>query len=240
MQNTKYIASCSGGKDSIATVLLTAQHNEPLDEIVYCEVMFNKEISGEIPEHRDFIYSKLKPFCENELGCRFTILRAEKTYDDVFHHVICRGPQKGKRRGFVWAGMCSVNRDCKTAPIRQYNSSFSGSTVNYIGIAIDEPKRLARLDGKNKVSLLAKYGYTEKRALELCKKYDLLSPIYAFSRRNGCWFCPNAGKGELEHLAHHHPELLDLLIAWEREDNIFHRKMTRTETPSEIRAKLSK
>ena len=30
----KYIASCSFGKDSIATILLAREHNEPLDEIV--------------------------------------------------------------------------------------------------------------------------------------------------------------------------------------------------------------
>ena len=30
-------------------------HGEPLDEVIYCEVMFDQGISGEIPEHRDFI-----------------------------------------------------------------------------------------------------------------------------------------------------------------------------------------
>lgn len=57
MTRPKYIASCSGGKDSVATLLLAAQHNEPLDEAVFSEVMFDKDTSGEVPEHRDFIYS---------------------------------------------------------------------------------------------------------------------------------------------------------------------------------------
>ena len=68
MTRPKYIASCSGGKDSVATLLLAAQHNEPLDEAVFSEVMFDKDTSGEVPEHRDFIYDRLKPFCEKELG----------------------------------------------------------------------------------------------------------------------------------------------------------------------------
>ena len=88
MTRPKYVASCSGGKDSVATLLLAAQHKEPLDEAVFSEVMFDKDTSGEIPEHRDFIYDRLKPFCEKELGVKFTILHADKTYDDVFHHVI--------------------------------------------------------------------------------------------------------------------------------------------------------
>ena len=108
MTRPKYVASCSGGKDSAATLLLAAQHNEPLDEAVFSEVMFDKDTSGEVPEHRDFIYDRLKPFCEKELGIKFTILHADKTYDEVFHHVITRGPHKGEVRGFAWAGMLSL------------------------------------------------------------------------------------------------------------------------------------
>ena len=33
----KYVASCSFGKDSLATILLALMHSEPLDEVVYCE-----------------------------------------------------------------------------------------------------------------------------------------------------------------------------------------------------------
>ena len=57
MGRPKFIASVSFGKDSLATILLAKEHGEPLDEAVYCEVMFNKDISGEVPEHRDFIPS---------------------------------------------------------------------------------------------------------------------------------------------------------------------------------------
>ena len=52
MTRPRYIASCSGGKDSVATILLAAEKNEPLDEVIYSEVMFDQKISGEVPEHR--------------------------------------------------------------------------------------------------------------------------------------------------------------------------------------------
>ena len=35
----------------------------------------------------------------------------------------------------------------------------------------------------------------------------LLSPIYEFTDRGGCWFCPNAKERELRHLCDHHPDL---------------------------------
>ena len=60
----RYIASCSFGKDSLGAILLAQKYGEPLDEAVYCEVMFDQNISGEVPEHRDFIYTKGIPALE--------------------------------------------------------------------------------------------------------------------------------------------------------------------------------
>ena len=83
MSRPKYIASCSGGKDSVATLLLAAQHNEPLDEAVFSEVMFDKDTSGEVPEHRDFIYDQLKrreaiEMCFNESITSLSYISSEK------------------------------------------------------------------------------------------------------------------------------------------------------------------
>lgn len=82
--------------------------------------------------------------------------------------------------------------------------------VQYIGIAVDEPKRLKRLGG-NKISLLVKYGYTEAMARAKCEQYGLLSPIYSFSTRGGCWFCPNQSIEQFCNLRKRHPELWDEL-----------------------------
>ena len=60
----KHVASCSFGKDSIATILLALEHGEPLDEAVYCEVMFDDATSGEVPEHQAFIYQAAIPALE--------------------------------------------------------------------------------------------------------------------------------------------------------------------------------
>ena len=99
----KHVAACSFGKDSIATVILAREHNEPLDEVIYCEVMFDEEISGEVPEHRQFIYEVEKPLFES-WGIKVTILRSEKTYISNFMHVIKKGKQAGKIRAFPLCG----------------------------------------------------------------------------------------------------------------------------------------
>ena len=81
-------------------------------------------------------------------------------------------------------------------------------------------------------------GKDYDRLYKLCQEHGLLSPIYAHCRRNGCWFCPNASDSELLHMITKHPDMFDRLIEWENEDNIFHRRMTRRETPSEVKARL--
>lgn len=98
-KNMKHILSCSFGKDSIATALLALQHGEPLDELVYCEVMFSEEISGELPEHNRFIHETAIPYFEQR-GIPTRVLRSEKTYLSCFYHVVTRGKTKGMAR--VW------------------------------------------------------------------------------------------------------------------------------------------
>ena len=194
----RYLASCSFGKDSLAAILLAKKHGEPLDEAVYCEVMFDKTISGEVPEHRDFIYTKGIPALER-MGIKVTVLRGKKTYVDLFTGRITRGPKKGMLRSFPVCGKCYVQRDCKLRPILRYQKTLPPDTVQYIGIAKDEQERLLRLEGRQ-VSLLEKYNCTEQDAKELCRQAGLLSPIYQFTNRGGCWFCPNAKRKELRHL----------------------------------------
>lgn len=57
-------------------------------------------------------------------------------------------------------------------------------------------------------------------AFELCEKYNLLSPIYDFTKRGGCWFCPNARYFELKHLRSNHRDLWKRLLDLEDEENL--------------------
>ena len=59
---------------------------------------------------------------------------------------------------------------------------------------------------------MAKYGVTEQDAFAMCRQEGLLSPLYEYSHRGGCWFCPNASMTELRHLYHAHPDLWQLML----------------------------
>lgn len=233
----KYVVACSGGKDSVATILTALKYNEPLDEVTWVEVMFDKETSGEVPEHRDFVYNSLKPFCENN-GIRFTVLHSPKTYDDVFHHIFTKGKNTGGKHGFTWPRRCAVNRDCKLKAINEYKRLEKKRLVFYVGIAADEKKRLKRLNKTTNISILEKYNLTEIDAFNLCKQNNLLSPVYNLTKRNGCWCCPNAKDTELLHILNNHVDLFNKLIEWENEKNVVNKLFNLKETPSEIKARL--
>ena len=186
------------------------QHNEPLDELVYCEVRYSEELSGELPEHIEFIHETAIPYFEQR-GIPTRVLKSKKTYLSCFYHVVTRGRMKGRISGFPLSGCCAIQRDCKLPPIKAYQKTLPADTVQYIGIAADEPKRLARLKA-NQISLLDKYHVTESEAWAMCKAEGVLSPLYEFSKRGGCWFCPNASISELRHLYYYHPDLWQLLL----------------------------
>jgi 3'-phosphoadenosine 5'-phosphosulfate sulfotransferase (PAPS reductase)/FAD synthetase len=234
----KYIASCSFGKDSIATIILAHLHNEPLDLIVFSEVMFDENISGEHPLHIDFIYNKAIPIFET-WGYEVKVLRSNKTYLDCFFNVCgerAKPERIGKYRGFPIAFKCKINSDCKVGPIKKF---FKGlDCIQYVGIAADEPERLKRLENTNKISLLAKYNYTEQRAFELCQEYDLISPVYQLSNRQGCWFCPNARERECVWLKENKPHYWERLRELSQTPNLVTYKFNRTETFEELDKRL--
>lgn len=116
--------------------------------------------------------------------------------------------------------MCVINRECKIKPIHDYYKQYAEyDIVQYVGIAQDEQKRLARLKG-NQISLLAKYGYTEKMAYDMCADAGLLSPIYEVGTRGGCWFCMNGKLPQYINIRTKHPEMWEQLRELSKTPNL--------------------
>ena len=236
----KRVAFCSFGADSTANVLLGMKHGERPDEIVYCEVMFDKRTSGEIPEHRDFVYEKAIPFFKRE-GIKTNVVRGEKTFVELFCKKIGeRGAEYN--RGKIWAwplcGRCYVQRDCKVRPMNLFERTAWGKEeiVKLSGIAADEEARLLTMLGYGGTSLLEKHGVTQAGARYMCKHAGLLSPCYEFTDRNGCFFCPNSKWRERRHLYDHHPDLWERLLKLQKLPNKSTNRFDRTYTIDEIDA----
>lgn len=140
----------SGGKDSTATAILAKEHGIKIDAILFSEVLFDKNISGELPEHIAFVKNKAIPTFE-KWGFKTEILHHDKTYLDYLNQVRSRGKNVGKKVGFPMADKCNV-RNCKVKPIEKYIKQLNEEVVQYVGIAADEPTRLSRMHNNHKIS----------------------------------------------------------------------------------------
>ena len=200
--------------------------------ILFAEVMYDlkRNISGHNPDIIDFIYEKKQIF--ESWGYNVQILRSkDKDFLTNFYHKLKRSPDQervGKTWGFVPSGICAIKRDCKLKPINEWNKLHaSENRIQYIGIALDEPSRLESLHKQpDQVSLLEKYGYTEEDAMELCKKYNMVSPQYSLPgiTRDGCWFCPNAKLCEHKYIYERMPKVWNEYVALEKEPNLAYPK----------------
>ena len=234
-----HVISWSGGKDSTATVILMHEHLEELlakgdtVKVLFAEVMFDKKnnISGHNPDIIKFINQTAEVF--KDWGFEVEILRSDKDFLDVFYHKLKRSPDPtrvGLTHGFVPSGICAVKRDCKLKPINQWKKAYNDiEKIEYVGIAVDEPTRLESLHkSPNTKSLLEMYNFTEADAMELCRKYDMLSPQYSLNNgkqaRDGCWFCPNAKLCEHEAIYKTSPEAWEKYVSLESEPNLAYPK----------------
>ena len=87
--------------------------------------------------------------------------------------------------------------------------------VQYLGIAADEPERIARHQKPGFMLPLVELGWDEAYCRQICEENDLLSPIYTDSTRGGCWFCHNQGVDQLRLLRKTYPDLWAILLKWD-------------------------
>ena len=93
--------------------------------------------------------------------------------------------------------------------------------VQYLGIAADEPLRIARhINRPNVILPLVEIGWEEDYCGLWCQYNDLLSPIYTDSARGGCWFCHNQSVGQLRLLRKNYPDLWALLLKWDKDSPV--------------------
>ena len=216
------IFNLSFGKDSMATLLLELEQGVKVDRVMYVDIRFDSEISGEHPIMAEWI-----PTAEKILREKFGIVvdhaYSGVTYCEQFYREKTKGKHIGDKYGFPHISGAWCNSSLKVKAIQKYGAQFKGQEItHFVGIATDEPKRWARMQAKETGrvkyrSLLVEQHLTEQDAVAICKQYNLLSPIYGVDGifRGGCWFCPKQCKADLYSLWRNYPDLYGKLLAME-------------------------
>lgn len=197
----------SGGKDSTCSTILHINKGDHVIAVCYVP-MFTKEIPLILKDHYEFIIdSKYKL---ERMGAEVYLVSG-MTYWDFVTHISVKGKYKGKMFGFpcVQTSKCGFKRDSK---VKACNSLDVGY-YDYIdiGIAFDEKSRHGQLTDSMR-SILVEQEITEKDAFEIVSAHDLLSPIYAHGRRDGCALCYNAKEEERQRWYNDYPGAREKLI----------------------------
>lgn len=217
----------------MATLLLAAEQNIPIDKVMYCDIKFSPDISGEHPLMAEWI-----PKAEHRLKELFGIT-VDHAYSGVsFVEQFYKKKLKGNHRGdCVWKSITIAawcNDRLKLQAIRKYLANFNDTVTQFVGIAYDEPFRWERMksketDSKKYRSLLVEQKLTEQDAMNICRKYSLLSPLYGVDGiyRGGCWFCPKQCLADLYSLWKNYPTLYTKLLEMEPDShNTFRPRMS--------------
>ena len=219
----KYVLSLSYGKDSMALLLEVIRRKLPLDYVIHCDIMFDKDTSGEHPLMAEWI-PKAEKRLKEEFGIDIIHLTAEKNFCEQFYTIKKKGNRKGLNYRYPYTIGAWCNDRLKLQPIKKFIKGIinSGEKVTeYIGIASDEPKRIERykeLETDNhKYITLADLGITEDEAMQICRENNLLSPKYEKSFRGGCWFCPKQSMPDLYNLWKEYPDLFERLVEMEKD-----------------------
>ena len=136
-------------------------------------------------------------------------------------YTVCRG-EKSQIAGKIYGWPFQRGPWCNSRLKQNVFKKFQKSSVQYIGIAADEPNRFHNLS-ETKKSPLVEAGWTEADCRRWCEDNDLLSPIYTTATRGGCWFCHNQGVGQLRLLRKNYPEYWALMLKWDKDSPVtFH------------------
>lgn len=210
MRQHEWTVSWSGGKDSTATIILMHENNIPIKEIIYVRMMYDDTLPATLPVMAEFVDRTTEIF--KSWGYKVKIVNSYKTATDLMNRVFKRSKYKdriGKRTGFlVFNRVACEFTGVKTATIKKVAEKDAWEMIGY---AADETDRIHRLGGR-KQSIMVTLDFQEKDTFELCRKYNMLSPLYDLGVwRDGCFFCPNSAKRERELLKQTRPDLVALM-----------------------------
>ncbi len=203
----KYVASLSGGKDSVAMVLRLMEENRPLTNAVFFDTgMEFKAVYN--------VLDKIEPEIR-AYGAEFKVLKPENDFlVDMLLRPVHEGTER-ERFGYDWCGgMCRWRTAGKINAIQKYLNSLHDDYVQYIGIAADEPNRIKYEN--NKTYPLNEWGMTEAECLQYCYDRDYNwkedgVELYSILDRVSCWCCANKNLKELRNIYLHLPRYWGML-----------------------------
>lgn len=184
----KYIATISGGKDSVTMCDLLLKNGFPVDYIVFSDTLI------ELPMMYEYI-EKIKEYFKDRYKQEIIITKPLKTFEEMVFGII---KQNGAERyGYIrglpnpMLGFCEWRRESKIYPFDRKIKELIGDEEykTYIGFTTSESNRKSD-DEKFIYPLIDYFHMSETDCQQYLIKQDMENPIYRFLTRSGCASCP--------------------------------------------------
>jgi len=197
-----YIATISGGKDSVAMTDLLLKNGYPVDYIVFHDTLI------ELDEMYEYI-EKLKKYFKERYNKEIIVTKPKFDFETLIFRKRVRGNRKGEVAGLFDASspFCEWRREAKIKPFERFLKEKNIKNYKiYIGFTTDEKHRVNR-DNKEQIFPLIDYFNMSEND---CKRYlveqEMENPIYRYFNRTGCAICPFQSKRDFYTLYKHYPK----------------------------------
>jgi len=184
----KYIATISGGKDSVAMCDLLLKNGYPIDYILF------NDTGLEFKEMYKYI-DKVESYFKERYNKEIIRTKPKKTFEELIFGKRVRGQNEGKVKGFFSASIpfCDLRSYAKDYPTKEFlkKNNITEYTM-YIGYTNNEKKRAKSYKDQNPNSIFPLIEYFDMSEDD-CKRYlieqEMENPLYRHFNRTGCKFC---------------------------------------------------
>ena len=217
MKKNIYVASLSGGKDSVAMVHRLIKEKWRLDIVVFYDGGMEFKATYKV-------VAQIERLCIAN-GIRFIRLAPKHSFEYKAFEMPVDAQDGSEKIGYSWCGgRCRWATTDKLEAISKFYNEFSENefVVEYVGIAADEKERIwekRRTDYNGSIKLypLIEWNMSEAECLQYCWaegyhwiEREGLPDLYTLLKRLSCFCCRNKNLDELRNIYKYLPEY------WER------------------------
>jgi len=207
-----YIATISGGKDSVTMCDLLLKNKYKVDYIVFNDTL------NEHDEMYEYI-DKVDNYFQQRYGIKITRLYPNKNtnFKKSMFRLRTKGEAKGKVTGLRNANnkFCEWRNDSKIIPFEKWAKQFKEYKV-YIGITLDEQHRCDRTK-HFLYPLIDDFKMTERDCKQYLIEQEMENPLYRHFNRTGCANCHYQSDKDLYMIWKHYPKAWQFFVDTEAE-----------------------
>lgn len=209
-----YIATISGGKDSVAMCDLLLKNNYPVDYIIF------NDTKKEYLEMQTYIY-KLIDYFKSRYKKDIIITHPIKTFEDGIYSKVSKSKKESRNGDFrglpTQSFPCHLRNDLKIYPTEKWiKENIKGKYKIYFGMTTDEPNRIKR----DEICIYPLFDEFKMSEFD-CKQYlinqDMENPLYRHFKRTGCRICPFKSEADWYNTYHYYKDVWNEAIRIEEE-----------------------